>query len=382
MPLPEQYNPPLTIAGHLWRTTLCLVISAVAWAEVADEQWEFAPWLLYVDLALGVLSLVLVFWRRRWPFAVALVTGATAVFSMSAAGPSALAFVSLATHRRLPQIVVAGVVGALGGQLFYYIQPAYSDEPPWLNFAFIVAMTVAMAAIGMYLGSRRELLWSLTERARQAEAQQALRVDQAKSAERERIAREMHDVLAHRISLVAMHAGALAYRDDLPPEQVRETAALIRAKSHEAMADLRQVLGMLRDEELPHRPQPTLADLRSLVEEAATSGLEVDLADSTVEPPPEQVGRTVYRIVQEGLTNARKHGGGAAVQVRVEGGPGRGVSLLLHNRKRPAPGHREPPPSGLGLVGLRERAELNGGWLRVEETAESFSLKGWLPWPA
>jgi signal transduction histidine kinase len=179
-----------------------------------------------------------------------------------------------------------------------------------------------------------------------------------------------------------MHAGALAYRDDLPPEQVRETAALIRAKSHEAMADLRQVLGMLRDEELPHRPQPTLADLRSLVEEAATSGLEVDLADSTVEPPPEQVGRTVYRIVQEGLTNARKHGGGAAVQVRVEGGPGRGVSLLLHNRKRPAPGHREPPPSGLGLVGLRERAELNGGWLRVEETAESFSLKGWLPWPA
>jgi signal transduction histidine kinase len=237
---------------------------------------------------------------------------------------------------------------------------------------------------GMYVGSRRELIWSLRERAHQAEAEQALRVGQAQSAERERIAREMHDVLAHRISLVTMHAGALAYRTDLPPEQVRETARLIQTKAHEAMTDLRQVLGMLRGEDgIPDRPQPTLDDLDTLMDEARTSGMVLEYAARLPADvrPPEQVGRTVYRIVQEALTNARKHAAGTHVSVSVAGDADEGITVVVGNAKplgRPVPGRA--PGSGLGLVGLRERAALSGGTLAVDETDRAFVLRGWLPW--
>jgi signal transduction histidine kinase len=181
-----------------------------------------------------------------------------------------------------------------------------------------------------------------------------------------------------------MHAGALAYRTDLPPEQVRETAQLIQTKAHEAMTDLRQVLGMLRGEDGgPDRPQPTLADLDTLLDEARTSGMVVELvrelpSDLTTS---DQVGRTIYRIVQEALTNARKHAAGTHVAVRVTGDPDDGVHVVVGNAK---PVGRvtgtSAPGSGLGLVGLRERTALTGGTLSVEENGQSFTLRGWLPW--
>jgi signal transduction histidine kinase len=232
--------------------------------------------------------------------------------------------------------------------------------------------------------TRRELIASLRVRAVRAEAEAQQRADLLRGLERERIAREMHDVLAHRISLVTMHAGALAYRTDLPPEQVRETAQLIQTKAHEAMTDLRQVLGMLRGEDGGlDRPQPTLADLDTLLAEARTSGMVVELVR---ELPPDattsdQVGRTVYRIVQEALTNARKHAAGTHVAVRVTGDPDEGVRVVVGNAK---PVGRvtgtSAPGSGLGLVGLRERTALTGGTLSVEENGQSFTQRGWLPW--
>ena len=140
---------------------------------------------------------------------------------------------------------------------------------------------------GMYIGSRRELLWTLRDRAERAEAEQALRVEQGRLNERTRIAREMHDVLAHRISLIAMHAGALAYRTDLTAEEMRQTAELIQAKSHEALTDLRQVLGVLRDGEAggrSERPQPTFADLSALVLEAEGAGMRIQYDDRVARP--------------------------------------------------------------------------------------------------
>jgi signal transduction histidine kinase len=194
----------------------------------------------------------------------------------------------------------------------------------------------------------------------------------------------MHDVLAHRISLVTMHAGALAYRTDLPLEQVRETAQLIQVKAHEALTDLRQVLGMLRGEEgVPDRPQPTLADLDVLMSEARTSGMVVDFADQlpTGTAPAEQVGRTVYRIVQEALTNARKHAAGTHVSVTVAGDAERGLTVVVGNAKPVGRFQRHAAPgSGLGLVGLRERTALTGGTLSIDETDRAFTLRGWLPW--
>ncbi|MGO4258465.1 sensor histidine kinase [Marmoricola sp. RAF53] len=383
---PQDYNPPLTRWGHLWRTVLCLAVSGLAWWELLPQQWNHHPGLFWLDLAGGVASFVLVFFRRRWPFGVAMAITVIGLFSASAAGPGVLAYVSLATRRRIPQILAVGATSVVVGQVFYAYQPDPSADPFWLNIFIGILLAVAFATFGMYIGSRRELIWTLQERARQAEAEQELRMDQARSAERERIAREMHDVLAHRISLVTMHAGALAYRTDLPPEQVRETAELIQAKAHEALTDLRQVLGVLRadDRGTPgtgDRPQPTLDDLARLLEESRDGGMVVDLADGLAgRQPAEQVGRTLYRIVQEGLTNARKHAPRTHVTVRLDGDPESGATVVVRNAKPVGVSRSTTPGSGLGLVGLRERAALAGGTLVVEDTRDAFVLRGWLPW--
>ncbi|RNM13704.1 sensor histidine kinase [Nocardioides pocheonensis] len=383
-PDPETYNPPLTRWDHVWRYALALAISGLVWADVGIHEWQSgSPW-FWIDLAGGVVSFGITHFRRRWPFGTALVLTLFGLFSLSSAGPGVLAVVSLFTRRNLRQIVPIALLNIVCSQIYTSYQPAGSKDPAWVTFTFTVVVTVAIVAFGMYVGSRRELIWTLRERARQAEAEQELRVGQAQSAERERIAREMHDVLAHRISLVTMHAGALAYRTDLPPEQVRETAQLIQAKAHEAMTDLRQVLGMLRGEDgVPDRPQPTLDDLDTLMDEARTSGMVVEYAERLPSGgrPAEQVGRTIYRIVQEALTNARKHAAGTHVSVSVAGDADRGITVVVGNAKPVGRISRgRAPGSGLGLVGLRERAALTGGTLTVDESDRAFTLRGWLPW--
>ncbi len=377
----EGYQPALSRWSHLWRTTVCLAISGLAWGEIAGPQLRDRPWLFVLDLCAGLASFVLVFFRRRWPFPIAVLLQAFALVSASSAGPATLALVSLATRRRLGEIAVAGMVGIVCSQVFATFEPRQNGDPVWVDLAFLTVTTIAVCLAGMYIGSRRELIWSLRERARHAEAERDLRVEQARSAERERIAREMHDVLAHRISLVTMHAGALAYRTDLPPEQVRESAAVIQAKAHEALQDLRQVLGALRGQADGDRPQPTLADLPALVAEARAGGAVVDYADDLAGTPGEAIGRTVYRIVQEGLTNARKHAWGTHVTVRIAGSAEDGITVTVRNAKPVGVLGRTPSPtSGFGLVGLRERTDLVTGTLTVHDRPQEFVLTAWVPW--
>ena len=386
-PGPDQYNPPLTWRSHLWRTAAVLLFSGVLWFSAAEPQWEQARTLFWLDLSFGVSALVLVFFRRRWPFAVAAFTNALGTVSVTANGPAALASVSLATRRVTWQILAIGVMDLVPSVSIPMLAPNRADDPLWIDFVLGALAAVAMLVGGMYIGSRRELLWTLRDRARRAEAEQALRVEQGQLNERARIAREMHDVLAHRISLIAMHAGALAYRTDLTPEQVRATAELLQTKSHEALADLRQVLGVLREDPahpVSQQPQPTFGDLSALVLEAEDVGMSIQYDDQVIDSArmPDQVGRTTYRIVQEGLTNARKHAPGVTTLVRVTGSPTDGVSIRISNPARatvsatgaPLPG------SGLGLVGLAERALLAGGRLTTRREAGSFELEGWLPW--
>jgi signal transduction histidine kinase len=249
----------------------------------------------------------------------------------------------------------------------------------------MVAVVGVTVAWGMFTGSRRELMTTLRLRADTAEAEQTARVAQARIAERNRIAREMHDVLAHRISTVAMHAGALTFRDDLDAEQVRSSAQIIQQSSHQAMIDLREVLGILREgpgDSQPDLPQPSASDLDDLVEEARRTGtnlqatIDVDLAGI-----PPGVGRTVYRVVQEALTTVRKHAPGTKVTLTLTGQPGSGLDLQVTN---PLPvGGRETslPSSGLGLVGLAERVQLAGGTIARHHGQRHFTLHVWLPWP-
>src|SRR5207244_3621409 len=176
----------------------------------------------------------------------------------------------------------------------------------------------------------------------------------------------MHDVLAHRISLLSLHAGALEFRPEAPPEEVARAAAVIRASAHQALEDLRAVIGILRDGadgEAPQPPQPTLAALPGLLEESRGAGmrLHADVRVADLAAVPDSVGRHVLRIVQEALTNARKHAAAAAVDLRLEGAPGEGLTIEVRN---PAPvlaaGKPEIPGAGTGLVGLAERATLSG----------------------
>ncbi|WP_248582648.1 histidine kinase [Nocardioides sp. InS609-2] len=380
-PRPEQYQPPLRWNSHAWRLALCVGISLLVWVPVAEAQAERYPLFLVLDLGLGAIAYVLVFWRRRWPFAIAVILGVMSLFSGIAAGPGTLAAVSLATRRRLVPIVIAGVVALVAGQGYTDMQPYPNDDPVWLTFAFSTVITIGIMGWGMFIGSRRELMWTLENRAIRAETEQELRSEQARGNERSRIAREMHDVLAHRISQISMHSGALAFRSDLDADALREGIAEIHGHANDALTDLRGVLGVLRDEDgrLTHQPQPTYDDLPDLVAEARTLGMHVefnDLLDG--QSPPEIVGRTLYRIVQEGLTNARKHAPGALVTVEVSGGPDTGVDVVMRNPL--GFGRSVAPTSGLGLIGLSERTLLRGGHLKHRREGAEFVLHGWIPW--
>jgi signal transduction histidine kinase len=195
-------------------------------------------------------------------------------------------------------------------------------------------------------------------------------------------------VLAHRLSLVALHAGALAFRDDLTPVQIRETAGTIQANSQGALADLREILGLLRDpgngiDATDHRPQPTLGDLDALLDDERAAGaritLRADLAD--VGAVPASTGRSAYRIVQEGLTNARKHAPHAAVTVELAGRPGSGLDLAVRNPVPVDRQHRADGGGGFGLVGLAERAAASHGRFEHGLTPDGeFLVRAWLPW--
>ena len=183
-------------------------------------------------------------------------------------------------------------------------------------------------------------------------------------AERTRIAREMHDVLAHRISLLALHAGALEVQPDLPSAKVRETAELLRSTARQALEELRGVIGILREdpgqETMPPAPQPTLSDIPRLVEETRRTGAKIDFEMQVEDtgPLPSVLGRDAYRIVQEALPMSASTPAVPQTQVRVTGAPGHGLHVVVGNREPVhAPSGPSLPGSGAGLLGLQERVD-------------------------
>jgi signal transduction histidine kinase len=214
--------------------------------------------------------------------------------------------------------------------------------------------------------------------------------------------------MAHRVSLVAMHSGALAYRQDLTREETAQAASIIQENAHLALAELRDVLGVLRDTPTapngstvsgfpsPERPQPTLADLDELIAQAQENGMKVVLTRHIDDlcAVPQGLGRHAYRIIQESLTNARKHAPGSPVAIVVGGSPGQRIELEIRNpmtRHEHSPdGPGDPaidgtavPGAGMGLLGLGERATLCGGELTHGPTSRGdFVIQAWLPWPA
>jgi signal transduction histidine kinase len=349
-------------------------------------EWSGTPtWLVWVDFAAGTLTAIGLWWRRRWPVHLALLLVPVGMFALSVAVSGMVILFSVAVHRRFAVAAAINVLALLVNAVFIAVRPE-SGTGYWEALAWSTAFTVIIMLWGMVIRSRRQLVVSLRDRAERAEQEQQLRIAQARALERTRIAREMHDVLAHRISLLSLHAGALEIRPDAAPAEVAGAAGVIRASAHQALQDLREVIGVLRDEDrdgAPERPQPTIAELPALADESRAAGgkvrLDLQLADPEV---PAMTGRTAYRIVQEGLTNARKHAPGAAVTVSIGGRPGSGLTVYVRNPVRAGGSGVAIPGTGIGLVGLAERATLAGGRLTHGRTADNdFVLTAWLPWP-
>ncbi|AGL16649.1 sensor histidine kinase [Actinoplanes sp. N902-109] len=330
-----------------------------------SQRWVYFP----VALVVGVLA----FQRRRWP--LAFVAGALAGWAVAAAYPAIVAAqYALGAYERSRRAVAGAIVVVLVAVGIPFAREGLDSIIP-----LSVAVCLAPALLGLWVGSRRLLLRSLRDRIRRAEWERQLVADQARAEERARIAHDMHDVVAHKVSLMVLHATALE-------TQNVALAGRIRMIGRETLDELRTLVGVLRtDEAAPLTPQPTMADLDTLVQRSVEAGtpVTVESLGQTRQVPAiiEQIG---YRVVQEALTNVHKHASSATTTIRVRYGPDR-LHLTITNRRpsaRPAAA-AALPSGGHGLFGLRERVQLVGGRLTAQPTLDGgFEVDAVLPVPA
>ncbi|WP_201760776.1 MULTISPECIES: sensor histidine kinase [unclassified Nonomuraea] len=331
--------------------------------------------------------------RRRAPVAVTwLVAGATAALPFLPGGipgnpdllwwPPAAPFAAyaamvFAADRRTAMIPVAALV-VLTALIF-------RPWEAWVEIGLRTSLiTFAAALLGLYVAARRQLLASLRERAERAERERHLMAEQARGEERVRLAAEIHDVVTHRVSLMVLQAGALQV--SATDDRTEEAAEALRTTGCQALAELRDLVGILRDADgdADHAtmPQPVLPDLGTLIAESESVGVPVELAERGDRSPLSPVvGRTAHRIVQEALTNVRKHAPGASA--RVEAHYDREVvRLTVRNTAptRPADPALAGPGPGTGLLGLRQRVELVNGTLVARPRGDGgFELQATLP---
>ncbi|MFD7025674.1 histidine kinase [Promicromonospora sukumoe] len=359
------------------------VMVLVSWSL----QVNGPAWLLAADVAVGVLGCVALWWRRRFPVVLGFVLGALSTLSETVSSAAIVAVFTVAVHRspRATAAVCATSVAALSVHQLLWPEPGV---PPVTMYVIIALGHLAVVAWGLSVRSRRELVRSLRERAVAAETEARLRAERSEAEARETLARDMHDALGHRLSLLSVHAGALTYARDAPAEDVARAAEVVRENAHRALQDLREVIGVLRAP-VGESPVPAVEDVLELVDEARQAGALVELRDEAglttgAGKVSESQGHTVYRAVQESLTNARKHAPGAPVVVRISGRRGDELVTEVTNASTSGPpAYPGSAGAGAGLTGLAERARLADGRLDHGPTGSG----GWrvrlrLPWPS
>jgi signal transduction histidine kinase len=389
--------PAIALAGPAprrrprdWVVDSLLFLFAVVFWLLAVGGWLESPtppgpsWLFTLDVAAGVVGCAAVWLRRRWPVGLALLLIALATFSETVAGAMVVGLFTVAIHRPPRTTAAVFALSVLAALVYALLRPE-PGTPSLVLFLVGVIIQGAVVGWGLFIHFRRQLVESLRDRAVRAETEAQLRAEQAQQRARDEIAREMHDVLGHRLSLLSVHAGALEFRPGAPAEEVARAAKVIRENAHQALQDLREVIGVLRAP-VGELPQPTLADVAQLVAESGRAGMRVALRDETSGAVPDLAGRTAYRVVQEALTNARKHAPGAEVLVHLAGSPGNGLTVEVGNQPVPAPtpgpGPANDPGAGQGLAGLAERVALANGRLEHGPTGGGgWRLAAWLPWP-
>ncbi|MET8447799.1 histidine kinase [Streptomyces sp. NPDC005209] len=363
-----------------------------------------------VGIVFGLLAGSVLLLRRKWPIAVVLVaiaiTPAQMGFLMGIVGLYTLAAAEL--PRRI--IVALAGMSLLGTMIVTFVRVrqdmARGDLTlgdwfvPFASITTSLGLTAPPVLLGLYVGARRRLMESLRERADSLERELQLlaeraeeRAEWARGEERTRIAREMHDVVAHRVSLMVVHAAALQAVARKDPDKAVRNAALVGDMGRQALTELREMLGVLRSgdggaarrqapvpsaalgvvaavavsravEEEGAAEGPYLSELDELIGQSAAAGMVVDLSvEGEIRSYARQIEQTAYRVVQEALTNVHKHAAGAKTHVRLAHRMSE-IAMQVENEPPPEPGSAAAarlPSGGNGLVGMRERVVALGG---------------------
>ncbi|MGW3957669.1 sensor histidine kinase [Streptomyces sp. NPDC004752] len=415
-----------------WRSVLLdgglAVVSA---AECGAEGVQFAgdagiP--VPVGVLFGLLAGSVLLLRRKWPIAVVLVaiaiTPAQMGFLMGIIGLYTLA------AAELPRRIIAALAGMsfVGTMIVTFVRVrqdmARGDLTlgdwfePFASITTSLGLTAPPVLLGLYVGARRRLMESLRERADSLERELQLlaeraeeRAEWARNEERTRIAREMHDVVAHRVSLMVVHAAALQAVARKDPEKAVKNAVLVGDMGRQALTELREMLGVLRSGEGVVRGAepvplaavevaaaaaasraaveagagegPCLSELEELIGQSAAAGMVVNLSvEGELRSYAREIEQTAYRVVQEALTNVHKHAAGAKTQVRLAH---RGSEIAMQVENEPPPevasaSAAQLPSGGNGLLGMRERvAALGGVFVSGPTDAGGFRVSAVIP---
>ena len=384
-------------------------LASLSAVECAFEGIRFArdagvP--LAVGIVFGVLAGSALLFRRKWPIAVVLVaiaiTPAQMGYLMGIVGLYTLA------ASELPRRIIASLAGmSLVGMLIVMFVRVRQDMArgdldlgdwfvPFAAITTAIGMTAPPLLLGLYVGARRRLMESLRERADSLERELQLlaeraeeRAEWARNEERTRIARDMHDVVAHRVSLMVVHAAALQAVARKDPEKAVKNAALVGDMGRQALTELREMLGVLRSGDGSRRPAPSvplvavgvaaavaasrvvddgegpcLEELDELIGQSAAAGMVVDLSvEGETRLYAADIEETAYRVVQEALTNVHKHAAGAKTHVRLAHRVSE-IAMQVENEPPPevsSASSARLPSGGNGLLGMKERVAALGG---------------------
>lgn len=382
--------------GRLVPPIADVLVAAAVGALAQVETWVTAAYEPRLPYALAALAMTLpLAWRRAAPL-LTLVVALAVLIAMAAMGNPLdaayimavliLAFYSVGAHLdRLPSVTgwLVGVVllGALIG-----VENRAGAGVGAGDLVFVGTIVTAAWALAAALRRRTDQTAELEARAARFEQERELRARDAVADERSRIARELHDIVAHSLSIVVVQTAAVRrrLRDDLPNEA--ETLEKVEATARDALQEMRRLLGILRTEESPVSlaPQPGMGEVARLVTQMRAAGLDVDLrVDGDPRPIPPGVDLVAYRIVQESLVNVLKHAGQARATV-VASYDDQGLALAITDTGRGSDDGvdrvADDGDPGHGLIGMRERVALYGGWLESGAGHDGgFAVRARLP---
>lgn len=350
-----------------------LLISALAVHDLVYNDSGPLPWVL---AAATIWPLV---WRRRAPLAVFATCLIALLLLYTTASPPFAGFALLpalytvAAHRSVRQALVVG--GAL--ELLIVLEAAQQAPAGSVDDFIVVLSALAVAALflGTTMRTQRRYLASVEDRARRLEREREREAELAATNERTAIAREMHDIVAHGLSVVITLAEGAVARAESDPVTARAAMEQVAAAGRQSLGEMRRLLGVLRSpDETPRAPQPQLSDLSALIDDVRATGLTVSVTRAgRLEDLEPTLQAAVFRVVQESLTNVIKHADGArCVRVSLVR-RGTALEVGVHDDGRP---HAGRSSAGNGLVGMSERAAIFGGSISASSDVDGWTVRG------